>query len=86
MTVSARERRHFEAIRKAKDAERLERQREALRRSPIESMREGLALGDVGFDPHVEERSTCARSVRRSFRAGRARSACAGDRRAVSKN
>lgn len=48
MTVSARERRHFQLIREAKDAERAERLREALAKHPVERMREGLALGDVG--------------------------------------
>jgi hypothetical protein len=39
MSASARERRHFEAIRKAKDAERVERLREALEKHPVERMR-----------------------------------------------
>lgn len=42
--VSAREQRHFEAVRRLKEAERQERLREALARHPLESMREGLAL------------------------------------------
>lgn len=54
MTVSARERRHFEAIRKAKAAERVERLREALQKHPIDSMREGLELGRIAVDAHIE--------------------------------
>lgn len=54
MQASARERRHFEAIRKAKLAERVERIREALRRHPLEGMREGLELGDVATSAAVE--------------------------------
>ena len=52
--ATARERRHFEAIRRAKDAERAARQREALARHPVECMREGLELGDFPVDPEIE--------------------------------
>ncbi|HEX2677610.1 MAG TPA: hypothetical protein VHM19_13245 [Polyangiales bacterium] len=52
--VSARDRRHFDAIRKAKQAEREERLVETLARDPIESMREGLALGAGKVDAAVE--------------------------------
>ena len=54
MTATARERRHFEAIRRAKAAEREERQRDALAKHPVECMREGLALGAFPIGPEIE--------------------------------
>ena len=54
MTVSARERRHFQAIRTAKQAEHEERVREALEKHPVERIREGLALGAAPLDPKLE--------------------------------
>lgn len=50
VTPSDRERRHFAAIRRAKDAERSERLREALAKHPVERMREGLELGAYAVD------------------------------------
>lgn len=45
MAVSERDRLHFAAIAEAKDAEHLERMREAVARPPGERVIEGLAMG-----------------------------------------
>jgi hypothetical protein len=72
MTASARERRHFEAVRRAKQAERAERLRETLQRHPLESMREGLALGAGVVDAQVEA-ALDARAIGQAELARRAR-------------
>jgi hypothetical protein len=45
MRVTERERRHFDAIRRAKQAEHEERLREALQTHPVARILQGLALG-----------------------------------------
>ena len=54
MKVSARDRRHFEAIRRVKALERAERQRDPGYLNAVDSMREGLELADVASDSHIE--------------------------------
>ena len=52
--ISEQERRHFEAIREAKELERAERLREALDKHAVERMREGLDLGAGYEDDQLE--------------------------------
>jgi hypothetical protein len=54
MTVSERERRHFEAIREAKEAEHAERLREAIQAHPVAGMLAGLALGAAEQETVIE--------------------------------
>jgi len=52
--VTAKERRHFQAIRAAKQIEHEERLRDALTMAPVERIREGLALGAAPLDTQLE--------------------------------
>lgn len=45
MSVAPRERRHFDAIARAKQSERIDRVREAVQESAVKRMIEGLELG-----------------------------------------
>jgi hypothetical protein len=55
VAVSERDRRHFERVRAAKEAERTERAREALERPAIARIIEGLELGALApSTPEIE--------------------------------